>query len=59
MGDVDRAELARKLARAVVLHPMANYQGQELSNVVWAMGTLGVLCEKSLDTLLAGVSSAA
>lgn len=57
LGDVDRAELARKLALAIVRHPPGEYQSQELSNVVWAMGTMGVLCEEALDQLLEGVSA--
>lgn len=36
--------------------PHTDYQSQELSNVVWALGTLGVLCVPTLDAVLAGVS---
>jgi hypothetical protein len=59
LGDVGRAELAEQLARAIVSHPPEQYRAQELSNAVYALGTLGVLCEDALDALLEAVSGCA
>lgn len=50
------SELALTLAHRVRDFPHTEYRPQELSNVVWALGTLGVLCPPTLDTVLAGVS---
>lgn len=56
LGDVGSSELALTLAHRVRDFPHTEYRPQELSNVVWALGTLGVLCPPTLDTVLAGVS---
>ena len=52
LGDVAHLGLAERLARAIASHSMDEYRSQELSNVVWALGTLGVVCEPVLDRLL-------
>ena len=56
LGDVGSSELALTLAHRVRDFPHTDYRPQELSNVVWALGTLGVLCTPTLDAVLAGVS---
>lgn len=55
LGDVGSAGLAFTLAERVRQFPHTAYRPQELSNVVWALGTLGVLCQPTLDAVLAGV----
>lgn len=57
LGDVESADLTRQLAEAVARYPVSDFRPQELSNVVWALGTLGVLCEPTLDHVLQGVSA--
>ena len=56
LGDVGSSDLALTLALRVCDFSHTEYRPQELSNVVWALGTLGVLCAPTLDTVLAGVS---
>ena len=56
LGDLENLEVAGVLAERVAQHPTSTYQPQELSNVVWALGTLGLLVEGTLDHLLAGVT---
>lgn len=56
LGDVGSSKLALTLADRVRDFPHTDYQSQELSNVVWALGTLGMLCVPTLDAVLAGVS---
>jgi hypothetical protein len=48
-------ELARLLAVQIRRHPVAEYQPQELSNVVWALGTLGLLEVETVEHVLTGV----
>lgn len=38
-------------------HPVRGFQPQELSNIVWAMGTLGTLRKATIDHLLAGAAA--
>lgn len=59
LGDVGSSDLALTLALRVCDFYHTEYRPQELSNVVWALGTLGVLCAPTLDTVLAGVSKLA
>lgn len=61
LGDVEQLEVGALLLEQVPRHPAQGFQPQELSNIVWAMGTLGLLHEAAIDHLLgaAGMHMAA